>query len=214
MVSRDKYNKVCTELDGALLREKQAEDLLREQGEQLLSLGKQLEAKHRDESSRELSLAESARELCETKLELSKRTHEMRGLSRMLEELQVEKSKLQQSATHADISARCAVRDGDLVCCYVKTVNNAVENFKNQLIYSPSTVNSLMLPQVSIGWLHYDILNGVSALCDFFRGKILERNLKFVLFSVTEKCYRQSSPLGIFGTFILVSFSFKKLIIF
>ena len=65
-----------------------------------------------------------------------------------MEELQLEKSRLQQSVTNADISARCAVRDGDMVSCYVKAVNDAVEGFKNQLIYSPSTANALMLPQV------------------------------------------------------------------
>ena len=93
MVNRDKYNKVCGELDSALLREKQAEDLLKEQGEHLLNMGRQLESKHKDESSREISLAESARELCEVKLELSKKTHEIRGLSRKMEELQLEKSR-------------------------------------------------------------------------------------------------------------------------
>jgi len=148
MVSRDKYTKACSELDSALLREKQAEDLLKEQGDQLLSVGRQLESKHKEDSSREISLAESARELCEVKLDLSKKTHELRGLSRKLEELQLEKSRLQQSVTNADISARCAVRDGDMVACYVKAVNDAVEGFKHQLVYSPSTVNALMLPQL------------------------------------------------------------------
>ena len=44
-------------------------------------MGRQLESKHKEENSREISLAESARELCEVKLELSKKTHEMRGRS-------------------------------------------------------------------------------------------------------------------------------------
>ena len=48
-------------------------------GDQLLNMGRQLESKHKEENSREISLAESARELCEVKLELSKKTHEMRG---------------------------------------------------------------------------------------------------------------------------------------
>ncbi len=150
MVSKDKYSKVCYELDSAMLREKQTEDLLREQGEQLLVLGKQLEAKHREDSSREMSLADSAKELCEAKLELSRKSHELRGLNRKMEELQLEKSRLQQSMASADISARCAIRDSDVVSCYVKAVNHSIENFKNQLLYSPNTeVNcSLMLPQV------------------------------------------------------------------
>ncbi|KAG2466862.1 CC171 protein, partial [Polypterus senegalus] len=60
-IPRDKFENICTELDNALQREQQAQQLLREQAEQLDELGQRLEQHTGEEAEKDHTLSEAVK---------------------------------------------------------------------------------------------------------------------------------------------------------
>ncbi len=59
MVPRERFDGVCHELEGALMREQQAQNLLNEQGQQLEQMGGQLHLQLSEDNKNQHTLGEA-----------------------------------------------------------------------------------------------------------------------------------------------------------
>ncbi|XP_022332700.2 coiled-coil domain-containing protein 171-like isoform X2 [Crassostrea virginica] len=132
-VSIDKFESVCQELNSALQREQQAQQLLVEQSRQLEEITLRLDLYTTEGMEKEQTLSEAVHGLTETKGELKRKEQTLRQLNRQVISLEGEKKALLTNITDAEKALRTVARDKETLAQYLKAVTISLEQAKKEL---------------------------------------------------------------------------------
>ncbi|XP_040396905.1 coiled-coil domain-containing protein 171 isoform X9 [Cygnus olor] len=106
LITHERFESACEELNNALHREHQAQVLLNEQAQQLQELNNKLELHCSEEADKNQVLSETVKRLFEAKMELRRKDQSLRQLNRLLTQLEQDKRRLKESIHDAE-SALC-----------------------------------------------------------------------------------------------------------
>ncbi|KGL80442.1 Coiled-coil domain-containing protein 171, partial [Tinamus guttatus] len=106
LITNERFESVCEELNHALRREHQAQMLLNEQAQQLQELNNKLELHSSEEADKNQILSETVKSLSKAKMELRRKDQSLRQLNRLLTQLEQDKRRLEESIHDAE-SALC-----------------------------------------------------------------------------------------------------------
>ncbi|KFP64929.1 Coiled-coil domain-containing protein 171, partial [Cariama cristata] len=106
LITHERFESACEELNNALHREHQAQVLLNEQAQQLQELNNKLELHSSEEADKTQVLSEMVKRLSEAKMELRRKDQSLRQLNRLLTQLEQDKRRLKESIRDAE-SALC-----------------------------------------------------------------------------------------------------------
>ncbi|XP_055973317.1 coiled-coil domain-containing protein 171 [Sorex fumeus] len=124
LITHEKFESACEELNNALLREQQAQLLLNEQAQQLQELNYRLELHSREEADKNQTLGEAVKSLSEAKMELRRKDQSLRQLNRHLTQLEQDKRRLEENIHDAESALRMAAKDKECVARHMRTVEN------------------------------------------------------------------------------------------
>ncbi|XP_030673085.1 coiled-coil domain-containing protein 171 isoform X2 [Nomascus leucogenys] len=126
LITHEKFESACEELNNALLREQQAQTLLNEQAQQLQELNYRLELHSSEEADRNQTLGEAAKSLSEAKMELRRKDQSLRQLNRHLTQLEQDKRRLEENIHDAESALRMAAKDKECVANHMRAVENTL----------------------------------------------------------------------------------------
>ncbi|KFV55393.1 Coiled-coil domain-containing protein 171, partial [Tyto alba] len=106
LITCERFESACEELNNALHREHQAQVLLNEQAQQLRVLNNKLELHSSEEADKNQVLSETVKRLSEAKMELRRKDQSLHQLNRLLTQLEQDKRRLKESVHDAE-SALC-----------------------------------------------------------------------------------------------------------
>ncbi|KFV83374.1 Coiled-coil domain-containing protein 171, partial [Struthio camelus australis] len=106
LITNERFESACEELNHALHREHQAQMLLNEQAQQLQELNNKLELHCSEEADKNQMLSETVKSLSKAKMELRRKDQSLRQLNRLLTQLEQDKRRLEESIHDAE-SALC-----------------------------------------------------------------------------------------------------------
>ncbi|KFW08047.1 Coiled-coil domain-containing protein 171, partial [Eurypyga helias] len=106
LITHEKFESACEELNNALHWEHQAQVLLNEQAQQLQELNNKLELHSSEEADKNQVLSETVKRLSEAKMELRRKDQSLRQLNRLLTQLVQDRRRLKESIRDAE-SALC-----------------------------------------------------------------------------------------------------------
>ncbi|KAI4588901.1 hypothetical protein MJG53_003309 [Ovis ammon polii x Ovis aries] len=123
LITHEKFESACEELNNALLREQQAQMLLNEQAQQLQELNYRLELHSSEEADKNQTLGEAVKSLSEAKMELRRKDQSLRQLNRHLTQLEQDKRRLEENIHDAESALRMAANEekGDDEFCFGNT---------------------------------------------------------------------------------------------
>ncbi|XP_070105029.1 coiled-coil domain-containing protein 171 isoform X7 [Equus caballus] len=124
LITHEKFESACEELNNALLREQQAQMLLNEQAQQLQELNYRLELHSSEEADKNQTLGEAVKSLSEAKMELRRKDQSLRQLNRHLTQLEQDKRRLEENIHDAESALRMAAKDKECVANHMRTVEN------------------------------------------------------------------------------------------
>ncbi|KAF6123459.1 coiled-coil domain containing 171 [Phyllostomus discolor] len=124
LITHEKFESACEELNNALLREQQAQMLLNEQAQQLQELNYRLELHSSEEAEKNQTLGEAVKSLSEAKMELRRKDQSLRQLNRHLTQLEQDKRRLEENIHDAESALRMAAKDKECVANHMRTVEN------------------------------------------------------------------------------------------
>nr|XP_025743687.1 coiled-coil domain-containing protein 171 isoform X4 [Callorhinus ursinus] len=124
LITHEKFESACEELNNALLREQQAQLLLNEQAQQLQELNYRLELHSSEEADKNQTLGEAVKSLSEAKMELRRKDQSLRQLNRHLTQLEQDKRRLEENIHDAESALRMAAKDKECVANHMRTVEN------------------------------------------------------------------------------------------
>ncbi|KAK3595167.1 hypothetical protein CHS0354_002766, partial [Potamilus streckersoni] len=102
----EKFESVCRELNNALHREEQAQQLLQEQSKQLEELTLRMDIFTTEGLDKEHTLTNAIQGLAETKMELKKKEQMLRQVNKQAAQLEGEKRSLQDNLNDAEKALR------------------------------------------------------------------------------------------------------------
>ncbi|XP_049490828.1 coiled-coil domain-containing protein 171 isoform X3 [Panthera uncia] len=124
LITHEKFESACEELNNALLREQQAQMLLNEQAQQLQELNYRLELHSSEEADKNQTLGEAVKSLSEAKMELRRKDQSLRQLNRHLTQLEQDKRRLEENIHDAESALRMAAKDKECVANHMRAVEN------------------------------------------------------------------------------------------
>ncbi|XP_013378672.1 coiled-coil domain-containing protein 171-like [Lingula anatina] len=136
MVQLDRFDSVCQELESALKREMQAQQLLNEQSDQLHSLSRKLDIQASEGSEKEKTLSEAVQGLSEARQEIRRTEQTVRQLNKHVQQLEEEKRILQDNVFDAENTLRTVAKDKSGLATYLKAVESALAQSKQEMILS------------------------------------------------------------------------------
>ncbi|XP_047278892.1 coiled-coil domain-containing protein 171 isoform X11 [Homo sapiens] len=126
LITHEKFESACEELNNALLREEQAQMLLNEQAQQLQELNYKLELHSSEEADKNQTLGEAVKSLSEAKMELRRKDQSLRQLNRHLTQLEQDKRRLEENIHDAESALRMAAKDKECVANHMRAVENTL----------------------------------------------------------------------------------------
>ncbi|XP_053405701.1 coiled-coil domain-containing protein 171-like isoform X2 [Mercenaria mercenaria] len=129
----EKFESVCNELNNALRREEQAQNLLQEQARQLEELSARMDIFSSEGMEKEQTLSEAIQGLAETKLELRRKEQTVRQVNKQLAALEGEKESLRNNLQDAEKALRTVAKDKDILTSYIQAVENALVRTKHEV---------------------------------------------------------------------------------
>uniref|UniRef100_A0A673VSX1 Coiled-coil domain containing 171 n=1 Tax=Salmo trutta TaxID=8032 RepID=A0A673VSX1_SALTR len=154
LVPAERFGSVCEELRQALQREEQAQGLLREQSDQLHTLGLRMDTHCGEEREREHTLSQAVQSLSEARQEVRQKEQSLRVLGKHLSGLQQEKKSLEESVRHAEDALRTAAKRKDSLASYMRAVESSYREVRDRIVQSRSTSTDddlpLQLPRVHL----------------------------------------------------------------
>ncbi|XP_040273182.1 coiled-coil domain-containing protein 171 [Bufo bufo] len=132
VVPYEKFRMVFSELNGALLREQEAQILLTEQSQQLLELNHKIELHSQEEAEKDQTLSEAVKGLSETKMELRRKDQSLHQQNRQLTQLEQDKRRLEESISRAESALRTADREKEVITNYMKSVAAEFQKMRDQ----------------------------------------------------------------------------------
>ncbi|KAL3866903.1 hypothetical protein ACJMK2_044153, partial [Sinanodonta woodiana] len=132
-VPMEKFESVCRELNNALHREEQAQQLMQEQSKQLEELTLRMDIFTTEGLDKEHTLTNAIQGLAETKMELKKKEQMLRQVNKQAAQLEGEKRSLQDNLNDAEKALRTVARDKDILASYIKSVEHALGQVKREM---------------------------------------------------------------------------------
>ncbi|XP_030673023.1 coiled-coil domain-containing protein 171 isoform X1 [Nomascus leucogenys] len=164
LITHEKFESACEELNNALLREQQAQTLLNEQAQQLQELNYRLELHSSEEADRNQTLGEAAKSLSEAKMELRRKDQSLRQLNRHLTQLEQDKRRLEENIHDAESALRMAAKDKECVANHMRAVENTLHKVRDQISLSWSAASrndfTLQLPKLHLETFAMEGLKG------------------------------------------------------
>ncbi|XP_032532862.1 coiled-coil domain-containing protein 171 isoform X5 [Chiroxiphia lanceolata] len=134
LITHEKFESVCEELNNALHREHQAQLLLNEQAQQLQELNNKLELHSSEEADKTQVLSESVKRLSEATMELRRRDRFLRQQNRLLTQLEQDKRRLSKSIRDAESALCTAAKDKELIISHMKAVEATLHKVRDQAL--------------------------------------------------------------------------------
>ncbi|KAH0519932.1 Coiled-coil domain-containing protein 171 [Microtus ochrogaster] len=164
LITHEKFESACEELNNALLREQQAQMLLNEQAQQLQELNYRLELHSSEEADKNQTLGEAVKSLSEAKMELRRKDQSLRQLNRHLTQLEQDKRRLEESIHEAESALRMAAKDKECVANHMRTVENMLHKVRDQISLSRTAASrndfTLQLPKLHLETFAMEGLKG------------------------------------------------------
>ncbi|PNI54434.1 CCDC171 isoform 9, partial [Pan troglodytes] len=164
LVTHEKFESACEELNNALLREQQAQMLLNEQAQQLQELNYRLELHSSEEADKNQTLGEAVKSLSEAKMELRRKDQSLRQLNRHLTQLEQDKRRLEENIHDAESALRMAAKDKECVANHMRAVENTLHKVRDQISLSWSAASrndfTLQLPKLHLETFAMEALKG------------------------------------------------------
>ncbi|NXA96835.1 CC171 protein, partial [Melanocharis versteri] len=134
LITHERFESVCEELNNALHREHQAQLLLNEQAQQLQELNNKLELQSSEEADKTQVLSESVKSLSEATMELRRRDRFLRQQNRLLTQLEQDKRRLSKSIRDAESALCTAAKDRELIMSHMKAVEDSLHKVRDQAL--------------------------------------------------------------------------------
>ncbi|XP_006881347.1 PREDICTED: coiled-coil domain-containing protein 171 [Elephantulus edwardii] len=164
LITHEKFESACEELNNALLREQQAQMLLNEQAQQLQELNYRLELHSSEEADKNQTLGEAVKSLSEAKMELRRKDQSLRQLNRHLTQLEQDKRRLEECIRDAESALRMAAKDKECVANHMRTVENMLHKVRDQIALSRTAASrndfTLQLPKLQLETFGVEGLKG------------------------------------------------------
>ncbi|XP_023571622.1 coiled-coil domain-containing protein 171 [Octodon degus] len=164
LITHEKFESACEELNNALLREQQAQILLNEQAQQLQELNYRLELHSTEEADKNQTLGEAVKSLSEAKMELRRKDQSLRQLNRHLTQLEQDKRRLEENIRDAESALRMAAKDKECVADHMRTVERVLHKVRDQISLSRSAASrndfALQLPSLHLETFAMEGLKG------------------------------------------------------
>ncbi|XP_036094985.1 coiled-coil domain-containing protein 171 isoform X6 [Rousettus aegyptiacus] len=164
LITHEKFESACEELNNALLREQQAQMLLNEQAQQLQELNYRLELHSSEEADKNQTLGEAVKSLSEAKMELRRKDQSLRQLNRHLTQLEQDKRRLEENIHDAESALRMAAKDKECVANHMRTVENMLHKVRDQISLSRTAASrndfTLQLPKLHLETFAVEGLKG------------------------------------------------------
>ncbi|XP_074022212.1 coiled-coil domain-containing protein 171 [Numenius arquata] len=164
LITHERFESACEELNNALHREHQAQVLLNEQAQQLQELNNKLELHSSEEADKNQVLSETVKRLSEAKMELRRKDQSLRQLNRLLTQLEQDKRRLKESIHDAESALCMAAKDKELIISHMKTVEATLHKVRDQtlLSWTAATRNdfTLQLPKLHLETFAVEGLKG------------------------------------------------------
>ncbi|XP_054357309.1 coiled-coil domain-containing protein 171 isoform X6 [Pongo pygmaeus] len=164
LITHEKFESACEELNNALLREQQAQMLLNEQAQQLQELNYRLELHSSEEADKNQTLGEAVKSLSEAKMELRRKDQSLRQLNRHLTQLEQDKRRLEENIHDAESALRMAAKDKECVANHMRAVENTLHKVRDEISLSWSAASrndfTLQLPKLHLETFAMEGLKG------------------------------------------------------
>uniref|UniRef100_A0A8D2FBY8 Coiled-coil domain containing 171 n=1 Tax=Theropithecus gelada TaxID=9565 RepID=A0A8D2FBY8_THEGE len=164
LITHEKFESACEELNNALLREQQAQMLLNEQAQQLQELNYRLELHSSEEADKNQTLGEAVKSLSEAKMELRRKDQSLRQLNRHLTQLEQDKRRLEENIHDAESALRMAAKDKECVANHMRAIENMLHKVRDQISLSWSAASrndfTLQLPKLHLETFAMEGLKG------------------------------------------------------
>ncbi|XP_036116850.1 coiled-coil domain-containing protein 171 isoform X3 [Molossus molossus] len=164
LITHEKFESACEELNNALLREQQAQMLLNEQAQQLQELNYRLELHSSEEADKNQTLGEAVKSLSEAKMELRRKDQSLRQLNRHLTQLEQDKRRLEENIHDAESALRMAAKDKECVANHMRTVESMLHKVRDQISLSRTAASrndfTLQLPKLHLETFAMEGLKG------------------------------------------------------
>ncbi|XP_050842463.1 coiled-coil domain-containing protein 171 isoform X2 [Serinus canaria] len=164
LITHERFESVCEELNNALHREHQAQLLLNEQAQQLQELNNKLELQSSEEADRTQVLSDSVKSLSEATMELRRRDRFLRQQNRLLTQLEQDKRRLSESIRDAESALCTAAKDRELIISHMKAVEDTLHKVRDQalLLCTAAATNdfTLELPKLHLETFSEEGLKG------------------------------------------------------
>ncbi|KAM9137731.1 coiled-coil domain-containing protein 171 isoform 2-T2 [Pangshura tecta] len=164
LITHERFESACEELNNALHREQQAQMLLNEQAQQLQELNYKLELHSSEEADKNQTLSEAVKSLSEAKMELRRKDQSLRQLNRHLTQLEQDKRRLEESIHDAESALRMAAKDKELIANHMKSVEATLQKVRDQISLSRTAATrndfTLQLPKLHLETFAMEGLKG------------------------------------------------------
>ncbi|XP_063279270.1 coiled-coil domain-containing protein 171 isoform X5 [Prinia subflava] len=164
LITHERFESVCEELNNALHREHQAQLLLNEQAQQLQELNNKLELQSSEEANKTQILSESVKSLSEATVELRRRDRFLHQQNRLLTQLEQDKSRLSKSIRDAESALCMAAKERELIISHMKVVEDTLHKVRDQALLpcSAAATNdfTLELPKLHLETFSEEGLKG------------------------------------------------------
>uniref|UniRef100_A0A8C3IQ59 Coiled-coil domain containing 171 n=1 Tax=Chrysemys picta bellii TaxID=8478 RepID=A0A8C3IQ59_CHRPI len=164
LITHERFESACEELNNALHREQQAQMLLNEQAQQLQELNYKLELHSSEEADKNQTLSEAVKSLSEAKMELRRKDQSLRQLNRHLTQLEQDKRRLEESIHDAESALRMAAKDKELIASHMKSVEATLQKVRDQISLSRTAATrndfTLQLPKLHLETFAMEGLKG------------------------------------------------------
>ncbi|NWS54928.1 CC171 protein, partial [Chunga burmeisteri] len=164
LITHERFESACEELNNALHREHQAQVLLNEQAQQLQELNNKLELHSSEEADKTQVLSEMVKRLSEAKMELRRKDQSLRQLNRLLTQLEQDKRRLKESIRDAESALCMAAKDKELIISHMKSVEATLLKVRDQTLLSRTAATrndfTLQLPKLHLETFAVEGLKG------------------------------------------------------
>ncbi|XP_040396902.1 coiled-coil domain-containing protein 171 isoform X6 [Cygnus olor] len=164
LITHERFESACEELNNALHREHQAQVLLNEQAQQLQELNNKLELHCSEEADKNQVLSETVKRLFEAKMELRRKDQSLRQLNRLLTQLEQDKRRLKESIHDAESALCMAAKHKELIVSQMKSVEATLNKVRDQTLLSQTAATrndfTLQLPKLHLGTFAVEGLKG------------------------------------------------------
>ncbi|NWJ00854.1 CC171 protein, partial [Crypturellus undulatus] len=164
LITNERFESACEELNHALRREHQAQMLLNEQAQQLQELNNKLELHSSEEADKNQILSETVKSLSKAKMELRRKDQSLRQLNRLLTQLEQDKRRLEESIHDAESALCMAAKDKELIASHMKSVEATLQKVRDQTLLSRTAATrndfTLQLPKLHLETFAVEGLKG------------------------------------------------------